>query len=314
MAGTDPAGAAAGEAVRADASTPPILISATELSRALRTPGLVVLDATVLLAPPRFDGDYSVRTGAERFAAGHIPGARHADLLEDLSDAGSPTHFAHLDADRLGAALARLGVEPGTRVVAYDSEGGFWSARLWWVLRTAGIAAQVLDGGFAAWLGAGLAVAAGWPEPWQAAQPWQPDVDPHAWIDKPAVEAIVLGHRQGQLVCALGADSFEGRVPTRYARRGHIPGSLSMPAHALFGSDQRYLDPARIRASYAELLRSPVRPIVLYCGGGISAAASALALALAGESSIAIYDGSLEEWAADPGLPLEARRSATGGA
>lgn len=304
MTGPEPSGGTGADAVHGVDRVPSPLVSAAGLARQAQAPGLVVLDATVLLAPPRFDGDYTVLSGAQRFATGHIPGARHADLLEDLSDPRSPTHFAHLDAARLGAALACLGVARGTRVVTYDAEGGFWSARLWWVLRTAGIAAQVLDGGFAAWKAAGLPVATGAAAPWQAVQPWQPEVDDRAWIDKAAVEAIVLGRREGQLVCALGTDSYAGRVPTRYARRGHIPGSLNLPAHALFGPDQRYLDPVRIRAAFADLLRSPVRPIVLYCGGGISAAASALALALIGELSIAIYDGSLEEWAADPALPL----------
>ncbi|WP_313466091.1 rhodanese-like domain-containing protein [Pseudomonas nitroreducens] len=44
--------------------------------------------------------------------------------------------------------------------------------------------------------------------------------------------------------------------------------------------------------------------MLLYCGGGISAAALALALTLAGETRVAIYDGSLQEWAAEPSLPL----------
>ncbi len=45
--------------------------------------------------------------------------------------------------------------------------------------------------------------------------------------------------------------------------------------------------------------------VLLYCGGGISAAASALTLAAIGQDAVRIYDGSLEEWSADPGLPLE---------
>ena len=40
---------------------------------------------------------------------------------------------------------------------------------------------------------------------------------------------------------------------------------------------------------------------------GISAAANALALTLLGEAEVSIYDGSLEEWAADPALPLVSR-------
>jgi thiosulfate/3-mercaptopyruvate sulfurtransferase len=45
-------------------------------------------------------------------------------------------------------------------------------------------------------------------------------------------------------------------------------------------------------------------PLVLYCGGGISAAAVALALTLVGRDNILLYDGSLQEWAADSNLPM----------
>ena len=45
--------------------------------------------------------------------------------------------------------------------------------------------------------------------------------------------------------------------------------------------------------------------VLLYCGGGISASGSALTLAAIGQTAVRIYDGSLEEWSADPSLPLE---------
>jgi thiosulfate/3-mercaptopyruvate sulfurtransferase len=44
--------------------------------------------------------------------------------------------------------------------------------------------------------------------------------------------------------------------------------------------------------------------IVVYCGAGIAAAATAFALRQAGETEVAVYDGSLDEWAADPEAPL----------
>ena len=47
------------------------------------------------------------------------------------------------------------------------------------------------------------------------------------------------------------------------------------------------------------------REVLLYCGGGISAAGSALTLAAIGQTAVRIYDGSLEEWSGDPALPLE---------
>jgi thiosulfate/3-mercaptopyruvate sulfurtransferase len=44
--------------------------------------------------------------------------------------------------------------------------------------------------------------------------------------------------------------------------------------------------------------------IITYCGGGIAATGVAFALALCGRDDVAVYDGSLGEWCADPALPM----------
>jgi thiosulfate/3-mercaptopyruvate sulfurtransferase len=44
---------------------------------------------------------------------------------------------------------------------------------------------------------------------------------------------------------------------------------------------------------------------VTYCGAGIADTSDALALTLLGESDVAVYDGSLQEWTNDPELPME---------
>jgi len=44
--------------------------------------------------------------------------------------------------------------------------------------------------------------------------------------------------------------------------------------------------------------------VIAYCGGAIAASSAAFALALLGVENVALYDGSLTEWAADPSLPL----------
>ena len=44
--------------------------------------------------------------------------------------------------------------------------------------------------------------------------------------------------------------------------------------------------------------------VVTYCGGGIAASGGAFVLTLLGHTNVAVYDGSLGEWAADPANPL----------
>jgi thiosulfate/3-mercaptopyruvate sulfurtransferase len=45
--------------------------------------------------------------------------------------------------------------------------------------------------------------------------------------------------------------------------------------------------------------------VICYCGGGISATMNALALTRLGYPSVAVYDRSMSEWAADPEAPME---------
>jgi thiosulfate/3-mercaptopyruvate sulfurtransferase len=44
--------------------------------------------------------------------------------------------------------------------------------------------------------------------------------------------------------------------------------------------------------------------VITYCGGGIAATSVAFALGLIGVDDVALYDGSMMEWAADPSLPM----------
>ncbi|MFI6338135.1 sulfurtransferase [Streptomyces sp. NPDC050535] len=281
------------------------LVDDAWLADRLDDPRLVVLDATALLPSPGHDGDHRSGSGQERWAERHIPGSRHADLTGELSDPGAPYHFAVPSPKALAAALQRLGVRDDSEVVAYDSGGGIWAARLWWMLRAISVPAAVLDGGLQVWEAAGRPVADGPPrEPARTAGTLTPVPLPHAWTALPDIEAVLRGERPGTLVCALPESGFDGSAPTRYSRRGHIPGSLSLPGRGLLDEAGRFLPRAELAARVGAVLDDTASPVVLYCGGGISAAGAALALTLLGREDVTLYDGSLEEWSADPARPL----------
>jgi Rhodanese-related sulfurtransferase len=267
---------------------------------------IVVLDATAQLGAPTPQERYPVASGRPLWEEEHLPGSRHADLLDELSDPAAPYHFSVAGEDRLGAALARLGVHDGTLVVCYDSGDGSWAARLWWLLRDLGVPAVVLDGGLSAWRAAGQPVTDSPAAPPPDGPPVRIRTDRRGWASLDDVVAIVEGRRPGALVCALGEGQFTGAEPTRYPRQGHIPGSRNLPFGGLRAQDGTLRPRAELRAAAEEVVGAPgATPLTLYCGMGVSAAGLALGLVAAGYEDLRIYDGSLEEWTADPERALE---------
>ncbi|WP_211275240.1 TIGR03618 family F420-dependent PPOX class oxidoreductase [Actinoplanes rectilineatus] len=264
---------------------------------------VTILDATVELAKPAYDGDHTSASGRPGWERAHIPGSRHADLLVALSDPSAAFHFAHPSPETLAAALVELGVRDGVPVVVYDRAGGIWASRLWWLLDWLGIEAHVLDGGLAAWQAEGHPVVSG-AESAAVTGPLTIEPRDGRWIGRADLEAWTAGEHQATVLCALDPASYAGEVPTRYSRRGHIPGTGNLPARTLLDSAGRFRPEPELRAVLGDLLDDPA-PIWLYCGGGISATLLGLALRSLGREDVALYDGSLEEWSADASLPLE---------
>ena len=105
---------------------------------------------------------------------------------------------------------------------------------------------------------------------------------------------------------ALDPEEFSGRGPVRYGRPGHIPTSVNVSFLGILNSETNaYLPLEDIRAQFASAGVLGKDRIITYCGGGIAACSDAFLLTLLGAENVAVYDGSMTEWAADPELPLE---------
>src|SRR5881227_3276031 len=79
------------------------------------------------------------RQDPRAYAAGHVRGARHAQLERDLAaptdDPARGGRHPLPSAHDLAATLGRWGITPSSRVVAYDDQNGAnAAARLWWLL------------------------------------------------------------------------------------------------------------------------------------------------------------------------------------
>ncbi|PJJ62119.1 sulfurtransferase [Compostimonas suwonensis] len=279
------------------------IVSTQWLADHLGSDGLVVLDATVLLVQNPAGGSSWLSGYDQYLVAGHVPGAVFADILEVFSDPRGSFGFAKPSAAQFEAAAASVGVDNNTTVVVYDTAVGQWASRIWWLFRAFGYDnVAVLDGGLAKWNDEERPLEFGHLEPRSAS--FTAAERPELWADKAYVESVVAGTEDAALVCASPRTDFTGETSPR-SRAGHIPGSVNVPAGRLIDRESNaYLDGATLHERFAPVAGSGHR-IVTYCGGGIAAASAALALTLLGERDVAVYDGSLNEWAADAEAPLE---------
>jgi thiosulfate/3-mercaptopyruvate sulfurtransferase len=87
-----------------------------------------------------------------------------------------------------------------------------------------------------------------------------------------------------------------------YVRPGHIPGAVSRPVTSLLDESSRFRPSDELAALHNG---DRDRRAITYCGGGIAASASAFVMTRLGFDDVAVYIGSLQEWAADPDNPLE---------
>ncbi len=267
------------------------LITVQELSASLNE--VVLLDV-------RFGGP-GTGEGRDAYLAGHIPGATFVDLETAFAASEGPGGRHPLpDTAAFQEAMRVAGVGAETLVVLYDDWKSIAAARGWWLLRHHGHHdVRVLDGGWGAWLAAGLPAEKG------THQGTRGDFTATAGdlraIDADDAAALAL---DGVLLDARPADRFRGEGETIDPKAGHIPGAKSFPALSLVADDGRLLPSAELRARFEELEASGER-VGVYCGSGIQAALATLAAEVAGLPVPALYAGSWSNWITDPSRPVE---------
>ena len=267
------------------------LFTPTELASALDAGTVRALDVQYTLS-----GD-----GPTLYAAAHLPDAPHLDLDAVLAGpAGAGGRHPLPDADVLEAGLRAVGVRDGETVVVYDQQTSLAAARAWWVLRWAGLTdVRVLDGGLAAWQAAGLDVTEEVPVPQRG------DVTVHVG-SVPVLDAAGAARTgtDGILLDSRAAERFRGETEPIDPVAGHIPGARNAPMADQLEADGRFRSSESLRDYFAGLGVDGNSDVGTYCGSGVTAAHTALALHLAGFEATP-YIGSWSHWITDPQRPVE---------
>lgn len=271
------------------------LVGTDWLAERLSVPDLRVVDVRWYLDPSR--------SGRAAWAAGHIPGALFMDVDRDLSApggrrGGSLGRHPWPPPEQVERVMGAAGIGPGVTVVAYDDQSGATASRVWYLLRAHGHEdVAVLDGGIGKWAAERrpLDTASPAPEPRRFTARLRPGF---------VVSKQDLRPGAGLLLDARAAERYRGDLEPVDPRPGHIPGALSAPfaENVTEGPVPVFRSPEDLRARYLRLGAGRAEPVV-YCGSGVTACHTLLALSLAGLRG-RLYAGSYSEWSADPTLPV----------
>lgn len=275
-------------------STP--LVSTEWLTEHLAAPDVRIADASWYL--PQAGRDARVE-----YLAAHIPGAVFFDI-DDLSDETSGLPHMLAPAPKFANRMRKLGLGDGNLIVVYDGAGIYSAPRAWWMLRAMGHEeVAVLDGGFPKWKREGRPIED------LVAQPYPRHFTPrpnNALVRDFSQIITNLESRREQVIDLRSAGRFAGKEiePRPGVRPGHIPGSVNVPYTELSGESGTLKSRDELLEIFRRLGVETMRPSVMSCGSGITAAIGMLALSATGKEDVSLYDGSWSEWGGRADAPV----------
>lgn len=264
---------------------PGVLVSAEWLKRHRSDSNLVLLQVERSRAP--YD---SAHIAGARFVAMGQFTTRRGELLTELPPL-----------EQLDSLFEGLGISNGSRIVLYGET--LPVTRLFFTLEYAGLAGRVsvMNGGLAAWKESGGQVTSeATPAPARGTLGLTPQRDVFAdlgWVKAHRTDPGVL------LMDARTRGEYDGSVTEEgVTRPGHIPGAASLDwTTTLRGG--KFLDRDSVKALMSAAGAAEGKELVTYCRVGTRASALYFVARMLGYR-VRLYDGSMNEWAAQADLPV----------
>lgn len=263
----------------------PRVIEPADLASRLQAPELILVDLT----------------NAERYAAGHIPGAHFVDPKR--TQLGQPPAPGLLpEWSDLEGLFTELGHRADAVYVLYDAEGGPWAGRFAWLLDFIGHDRwHYLNGGLTAWEADARELSNATPATASAA------------VHLCTHEAVLatrdsiqqnLGNANVLIWDARSPEEYRGEKVLA-AKGGHIPGAINLEWTQLHDRNNAL----RIRPDAADVLAAhgihADKTIITHCQTHRRSGFTYLVMRSLGFPQVQAYAGSWSEWGNHPETPVE---------
>ncbi len=247
-------------------------------------PNLIILDASLKENQAKAITDFDNL---------RIPKARFFDLKTAFSDQNNPLPNSLPSPSQFEQEASKLGISKNSILVVYDNLGIYSSPRVWWLFKVMGfINIAVLDGGLPQWIKNNYTVEHIPEKEVYTLGDFEVDFQPELVKTNNQVGRNILDQKY-LVVDARIENRFKGIIKETRAglQSGHIPMALNIPFSSVL-CETTFLHPEKLTT----ILIPDDKPLIIYCGSGVTACIVMLAYALIGKHNCAIYDGSWAEW------------------
>lgn len=205
--------------------------------------------------------------------------------------------------------MAKMGIDSNTEVICYDEWDNHFATRLWWLLKYYGHKkVRLLNGGWQAWVAAGLPVSCTVTEPKAAARPYSVHENPSINI---TLEELLetYDNRDVQILDVRRESEYNGTETGKNKRGGHIPGAIHLEWTRLLSKSKQWewvniFQSEEMQALLEQHSVSKDKITVIHCQAGVRASYTFFCLKMLGYPDVKLYDGSMGEWANMDHTPL----------
>jgi len=210
--------------------------------------------------------------------------------------------------DDLKDLIGDAGIKQDSIVVIVGTVGApldvVSTARVAWTLIYAGVKdVAILNGGFEKWEKEGKPLSKAIVKP--KAKPFTPKYDKSILVNK---DYVLKNIDKAVIVDVRTPEFYSGEKKQTFVERaGHVKNAKNLSWLALMNEDKTYKGKDEIEKIMVPIIGTDkTKTIIFYCDTGMFATpAWFMAYNLLGYTNAKVYDGSAQEWAADPNAPME---------
>lgn len=237
----------------------------------------------------------------ENYQKKHLPNAFYLDLNDDLAKATEKAaeggRHPLPDLKIFEKSLEKIGLSKNAHIIIYDDKNGAnASARLWWMLRSAGFEkVQVLNGGLQAAEKFGIETTAEIPV---AKNSESLHLTSWNFPTKNLDEVKNASENSENLIIDVRESArYNGEIEPIDLIAGHIPNAINLPFQNNLDENGLFKSPEILKEYFSKALHDQdSKDIIVHCGSGVTACHTILAMDYADFPIPNLYVGSWSEW------------------